>query len=61
MIKYYLRNIALLFTGLVSSAPYAHTGLHTDMNHAHGSIDLFLIVLIVGLLVSVVTYQHLKK
>ena len=59
--KKIITTITLLIIGLFSVTTFAHTGHGINIHHSHNGADYFLIMLVVGLFISFVTYYNYKK
>ena len=64
--KKMMKKIAFITGSLVSTTTVAHTGFHNntiynDGFHSLSGIDHFLLILIIGLLATAVTYHFYKK
>ena len=56
-----IKVMALLVSSLFSATTFAHTGHSNNIIHSHNETNYFVIMLLVGLFVGLVTYFDYKK
>ena len=56
-----IKVIALLVSSLFSATTFAHTGHGNNIIHSHNETNYFVIMLLVGLFVGLITYYDYKK
>ena len=53
--------ITVLFTNLFSTPLWAHTGYHNEIHHPLIGVDHFIVILIIGLVTSFISYYFFRK